>query len=448
MLTAIISAALAVSSATWPSVSGAAPASGIGKADAAVVVGVSRSFVLPEVPGAADNATDWFRWLTTGRGIPLANARLLRDGDVTREAVLKEIEAMAGKRKPGGTLWVIFIGHGAPAPSGGGGLLLGADVQPTIESIESRGIPQADVLKLADAGRGPVVAVFDACFTGVASDGSGQALVRGAQVTLPAKRVTTSSKMTVLQASAQVAGPLPQHNRPAFSYLLLGALRGWADDDGDGTVTAQDALDYTSNALVVAVRDRNQTPQLVGAGDVVLAKGARETGPDLVEIVAPAPPVVALAPGEIPKHLLESYERKKLAVAAEGIVRGPYADPVPLTEVLERGRPLNPDAARVVEENDGKFVTGLAAGAAGVGIVGAVTAGVMVWDYTSNNNQFTGVSGAMIYAGLSAASLAGWFGYLTFGPGDEGPVAKAKSDLVQAINDDERRALGLPPERN
>jgi hypothetical protein len=40
----------------------------------------------------------------------------------------------------------------------------------------------------------------------------------------------------------QFAGPLPGLGRPAFSWLVLGALRGWGDADRDGTVTAREAV--------------------------------------------------------------------------------------------------------------------------------------------------------------------------------------------------------------
>ncbi len=126
--------------------------------------------------------------------------------------------------------------------------------------------------------------VLDACFSGKSS--SGTALVEGLQPLVPTYAQQTGSA-TVFSAGRadQFAGPLPGTRRPAFSYLLLGALRGWGDADGHGTVTAQEALDYTTSALYALVRDRAQTPELRGPGGPEVLARAEEDGPDLAAMV-------------------------------------------------------------------------------------------------------------------------------------------------------------------
>ena len=56
----------------------------------------------------------------------------------------------------------------------------------------------------------------------------------------------------------EFAGPLPGADRPAFSYLALGGLRGWADEDDNGRVTAGELHTYVRTALQALVRDRRQ----------------------------------------------------------------------------------------------------------------------------------------------------------------------------------------------
>ena len=90
----------------------------------------------------------------------------------------------------------------------------------------------------------------------------------------------------------QFAGPLPGLGRPAFSWLALGALRGWGDRDRDGVVTAQEAVDFANDRLVELVNDRTQEPQVAGRDDVNLGKG-RERAPVLDGLVSAAPPRVA-----------------------------------------------------------------------------------------------------------------------------------------------------------
>jgi hypothetical protein len=126
--------------------------------------------------------------------------------------------------------------------------------------------------------------ILDACFSGRTANG--QPLAAGLQPLILVKQAAAPS-ITVLTAgrSDQFAGPLPGINRPAFSYLVLGALRGWGDANGDGVVTAQEAIDYATKALTVVPIGRVQTPELVGAS-TPLSRNATETGPSLSAIVS------------------------------------------------------------------------------------------------------------------------------------------------------------------
>lgn len=71
----------------------------------------------------------------------------------------------------------------------------------------------------------------------------------------------------------------------AFTYLSLGALRGWADGalDGapDGVVTAGEAARYVERGLL-ELGIPGQQPVLLGDRDRVLAAGVEEEGPVLV----------------------------------------------------------------------------------------------------------------------------------------------------------------------
>ena len=94
-------------------------------------------------------------------------------------------------------------------------------------------------------------------------------------------------QVTMLTAagSDEYAGQLPGAARPAFSYLALGGLRGWADGDLDGRITSGELHGYVTMAMRALVRDRRQRPTLVGRDDARLVKSARERGPDLASLV-------------------------------------------------------------------------------------------------------------------------------------------------------------------
>ncbi|MCC7074235.1 MAG: caspase family protein [Deltaproteobacteria bacterium] len=276
------------SPSAWPSLSNPPRRVSGGEGDAAVVVGVGQSFVLPPIPGAAESATDWYRYLTGSLGVPPDRVTLLRNGEATREAVLDAAERAAGAVK-GGRVWFVFIGHGAPARGGDDGLLLGADTQATEASLEARGLPQRTIFAALQKGRATqVIAVIDACFSGSAPDGV-TPLVPGSQATVPVRRSAPGARLTVLSSSERIAGPLPHGDRPAFSYLVLGALFGWADQDADGRVTAGETIRYVGDVLRAAVTDRDQFPRLEARDtNEVLAPSAGASAPDVAAIVAGA----------------------------------------------------------------------------------------------------------------------------------------------------------------
>jgi hypothetical protein len=81
-------------------------------------------------------------------------------------------------------VWLVFIGHGAPAKSDKDGVPVGADAQQTTRSLQTRSIAQKELLSLLGKGdQGRTRLVVDACFSGRTS--GGDALATGAQPVVP-----------------------------------------------------------------------------------------------------------------------------------------------------------------------------------------------------------------------------------------------------------------------
>jgi len=268
----------------WPDLSAPPPLQGGGESDAALLIGIEDYLLVEDVPGALDNIDDWYMWLKKTRGLPLGSTVMLRDEQATRETILEETQEAAGRVGPGGTLWFLFIGHGAPSKDGQDGLLLGADVQQTASSVYARGVSQAELLEILARGSGAnTVLVLDTCFSG--KSGGGAALVDGLQPLIPGYAVQKPGA-TILTAGRgnEFAGPLPGVPRPAFSYLVLGGLYGWADLDGNGDVTAGEAVRYAGGVLTELVRDRRQNPELVGSDEDLVLSHGQLSRPDLTTI--------------------------------------------------------------------------------------------------------------------------------------------------------------------
>ncbi len=249
---------------------------GGGSKDVALLIAIEDYAEAQDIPGALKNAQDWDAWLRKARGV--RRVKRLINNDATREEILAAAEGLARQAQPGGRVWVIFIGHGAPSQDGDDGILVGWDAQQTARSLQANSVTRSELIAALDGPQAETVLVLDACFSGKTSTGD---LAPGLS---PLKAVGTSlgSRVTALTAATggQYAGPLSDGRRPAFTYLLLGALRGWGDSNGDGVVSAREAVDYADGAIYETVTGRTQTPMLEGP-DVALGRSGKEAAPDL-----------------------------------------------------------------------------------------------------------------------------------------------------------------------
>lgn len=280
-----IFAAAARAEELWPDLSRPAAALGGGESDAGVVVGIENYGFVPPVPGAEANAKAWYDYLTRTRGAAPGNVKLLLGNDATRDDIVEAAQSAASKAGPQGTLWFVFVGHGAPSADGKDGLLVGVDAQQKASSLQKRSLRREELLAALSKSRaGSVSVVLDACFSGRGQDGASIAPGLQPLVTVAAAGLA-DPRFAVLTAAKgdQFAGALPGAQRPAFSYLALGALRGWASGK-DARVTAGAIWRYATDALEATLRGRNQTPDLMGREDHVLGASAGEKGPDLAAL--------------------------------------------------------------------------------------------------------------------------------------------------------------------
>ncbi|MBN1654528.1 MAG: caspase family protein [Deltaproteobacteria bacterium] len=265
----------------WPDLTESWTPSGGGERDAAAVVAIERYDLIPGISGAKQNATAWYNFFTKMLKIPVGNVKLLPQRNATREGILSALEYVSGKAQPGGRVWFVFIGHGAP--SNGDGLLLGVDVRQTAESLESRSLRRGDALAVLKRSQGQPVLVLDACFSG--RTGGGDAVIEGLMPVRNADLPPVGRAIVMTAAAGdQYAGPLPGAAKPAFSYLALGALRGWGDKNGDGQITAKETVAYASDTIGALVNGREQTPNLHGGEPSYVLSIGNESGPDISKL--------------------------------------------------------------------------------------------------------------------------------------------------------------------
>ncbi len=298
LLSALLAPA-AMAGDLWPDLSGEPEGidATVGRSDAALIVGIENYAFLPDIPGAGKNADDWERWMMH-RGVPLPNLHVLVDrlnsgGDAvvaTREEILNSARKAASAVGPEGTLWVVFIGHGAPALDKEDVLLLGADTSRSAAGFKARGLSRRELLDAMKSSAGATVAVLDTCFSGQGV--AGESLIDEPLQPVLLTEIAEQPALELLATSReQFAGPLPGEHRPAFSYIMLGALRGWGDEavgaKPDGVVTAEEALAYTKETLGMMIVGRVQEPSYKAPSASLLGLPlgvGSEKGPDRAKL--------------------------------------------------------------------------------------------------------------------------------------------------------------------
>jgi hypothetical protein len=218
------------------------------------------------------------------RGVPSGQVQRL-DGATNREQILEAVAKAAQQAGPQGTVWVYFAGHGAASPVTGERVLLGVDVQPDVNTFEARAVRMSELRKAATASGGRANLVLDTCYSGRGRGGS--SLMGGKRFAVPSFAIDSNDDVVEWLAASpnEMSGPLEVARHGAFTYLAIGALRGWADGQltgvRDGIVTAEEAHLYVDNGLRSLGID-DQTPVLVAenASTTVLASGVSEQGPD------------------------------------------------------------------------------------------------------------------------------------------------------------------------
>jgi len=167
-------------------------------------------------------------------------------------------------------VFVFYSGHGAPDPGSGTAYLVPSDADP--QSIGLTGFPVKQIYNnLAQLPASSITVVMDACFSGLTDRGS---LLRGiSPLTLRVENpVLAAANSVVLTASrsTEVSGWYDQEQHGLFTYTFLDQVKKtFANGVPDSVPSAKFLADQVTPEVVRMsrrIRQREQTPQLFGAG--------------------------------------------------------------------------------------------------------------------------------------------------------------------------------------
>ena len=154
--------------------------------------------------------------------------------------------------KPDGSsdVFIYYVGHGAPSTTEQASFLVPQDCDPNYVSDENAYRTRDFYNDIARLKARSKTVVIDACFSG--QSGDGQSLVKNASpVLIKVKTDLFNAPGTLVFQSSkaeQVSNWYPEKKHSMFTYFFLKGLKGVADSNKDGRITAGELEDYINDA--------------------------------------------------------------------------------------------------------------------------------------------------------------------------------------------------------
>ncbi len=252
--------------------------------DYALIISNDAYDQLPDAPYATRDADVVYNHLRYTRGLYSRRFKML-NGARTRDIKYRVRQAV-GRVRRNGTLWIYFAGHGALTPDGER-VLLGTDQKDDEAQLTKQGYPLSELVARVTRARKArqIVVILDCAFGRLGRDGNHVILGRDEVNVAPFAGVDNANVMVWMATTGEeVAGIYEPVRHGLFTYLVLGALRGWADgaegDMPDGMVTLSEAQAYVSDSM--RRLGRYQVPSMEQREEMlswVVGEGELEPGP-------------------------------------------------------------------------------------------------------------------------------------------------------------------------
>ena len=222
----------------------------------AIVIGIDDYAKWPKLEYASRDAQAIADTLTGQFGFPSSQVIVLKNREATRNNILAAFHDRLGdgRTQKNDRVFVFFAGHGATRQLASGrdlGYIIPVDSDP--REFASDAIAMTDVQNIAESLQAKhVLFVMDACYSGLGltRGGSSSSFLR------ENARRTARQMLTAGGADQQVADSGP-NGHSVFTWVLLQALSGKGDLNGDGLITGTELAAYIAPAVSAVSR---QTP--------------------------------------------------------------------------------------------------------------------------------------------------------------------------------------------
>lgn len=223
----------------------------------AIVIGIDDYAKWPKLEYASHDAQAIADTLTGQFGFPASQVMTLKNQQATRNNILAAFHDRLADERTGKNdrVFVFFAGHGATRRLASGrdlGYIIPVDSDPN--EFASDAIAMTDIQNIAESLQAKhVMFVMDACYSGLGltrGGGSSSAFLR------ENARRSARQMLTAGGADQQVADSGP-NGHSVFTWVLLQALAGKGDLNGDGLITGTELAAYVAPAVSAVSR---QTP--------------------------------------------------------------------------------------------------------------------------------------------------------------------------------------------
>lgn len=223
----------------------------------AIVIGIDQYAKWPKLEYASHDAQAIADTLTGQFGFPSSQVIVLKDQQATRNNILAAFHDRLADDRTGRNdrVFVFFAGHGATQRLASGrdlGYIIPVDSDPNAFATDA--IAMTDIQNIAESMQAKhVMFVMDACYSGLGLTRGGPA--SSAFLRENARR-SARQMLTAGGSDQQVADSGP-NGHSVFTWVLLQALAGKGDLNGDGLITGTELAAYVAPAVSAVSR---QTP--------------------------------------------------------------------------------------------------------------------------------------------------------------------------------------------
>lgn len=215
----------------------------------AIVIGIDDYARWPKLEYAANDAQAIANTLTGPLGFPSSQVIVLKNAEATRNNILAAFHDRLGdgRAQTNDRVFVFFAGHGATRRLASGrdlGYIIPVDSDP--QQLASDAIAMSDLQNIAESLQAKhVLFVMDACYSGLGLTRGGPS--SSAYLRENARRIARQM-LTAGGADQQVADSGP-NGHSVFTWVVLQALAGKGDLNGDGLITGTELAAYVAPAV-------------------------------------------------------------------------------------------------------------------------------------------------------------------------------------------------------